>query len=365
LVTRAVTLQEQLLADAPDNRQIVYQTAESYVALSVLHDNLREFDAALEAVQRAEEILDGFPPRPENINEYQTFTRIRLQKSDLLILLGRHDEAMHLLGMTDFDSATREQRANKLQFESRALLKDGKFQEAWNTATEARLIYESNRGNIFARGGVAGILFDIGLIEMEMGKLADAENTFKLSTEVYDEVGSMIPYHETFACGAGQSHMNLGDVRLRLAKLQPSIDSLNRANEIFAVILDGNKVRDVYFEYAVDVELLRYDALMESDSVVSASEAVNRAQALFMNLPTPKPADGVSSDKTEKTNKWKLERSIDILLKQIRMAESVESSNSTAHVKQAEKILAYIESHFSIAGEVLQDAVKRLHALQN
>ena len=342
LVFRAVDLQETLLSDQPQNRQIIYETAESYIALSVFHENMREFDSALEAIDKALDLLEQAPPKEGDLLEQQTANRAKMEKTGLLVLLDRHDEAMAILDLTEVETDIPFQQAQKINQMAKALHQQGKLDEAWFKFNSSRLIYESNPGNIFSKGGLADVLLYIGFVEIDMERWFDAEVTLLEAVKVFDEAGSQMPYHATFACSAGQAHRHLGMARLEIGKSDLAMQSLDRAAEIFDVIIDQDNKRPVYLEYAVEIDCLRIQWLIERGRLATALEVVKSAQSDFDRLPLPADSSSVAKEKVEQD--WETVASLakKLLRFRVQIAESeqVTQRQSEQQLEKARKMLS-------------------------
>ncbi len=362
-IERAVQLQLQLLSDGPKNRRVIYETAESYIALSVLHEECREFDQALAALDEADLLLAVVPPNENNVDEQQSFSRIKMQKADLLITLGRDDEALEILDVTDVRASTIHQQTSKIRKQARLLANEGNLEQAWVKANEARLMLEATPGNIFSRGGLADLLYEIGRIEIDLGRFREAEDTLVRAGEVYDEVATQIPYHEAFYCTAGLNHKALGETRNKLGMQESAKASFERSKQIFDALVQSNKTRAVFQEYAAQVEYARFEIFFDEANYGQAESALDDAQTHFENLPLPISTAGIAKDKVANDNLFKKTMAIEIFKARVLLAETMDKEFKPRHREQATKIKKYLEDCFGDHGSDYQSLVQRLGRL--
>ena len=364
LVVRAVELQERLLADDPGNRRIIYETADSYSALSVLHEQLRQFDEALKAADNAIDLVLRTPPRPDNQVEQQTDHRARLQKSEILVMLNRNEEALEVLSLTNIKRDNAHQLAQRIKGEARILENQNKHKEAWLKANEAKLIYEAIPPDIFSKGGYADVLYQIGIIEIASSQFDYAEQSLLKAIDVYNDVGSQIPYHETLACSAGMAHWNLAWARKQLGK-STAIESITESAGIFDVLLDHNDVRPVYLEYACQVYGFKSDLLIDDGLIEEAVDALDQAQSIFEKIPLPKHGEGIATDKTESDNLRAKDIAIELIERRLIVAEKSSDKNICGtQLQQIETMLLFLNTHFSDFADSIEELESRLIELK-
>jgi len=225
ILSRAINLQEQLLADDSTNSKIIFETAKVYKLEAMAHREALDYAKGLISIERARSILK-MSNREKWKEEQQTdWLSIEYMQAQMLIGLGRTDEAKEVHARLRAFTNEPLRSAFVICRQANILLGESRFREAWLENKNALLVLESafdenakstqhspkkgphSRGasfNFLVLGQKVDILHGICNCELAMEQFEDAEATSAQAIELIQQLQKAIPMHErcvSMECG--------------------------------------------------------------------------------------------------------------------------------------------------------------------
>lgn len=349
IVERAIELQQQLISDRPQDRQIVFETAESYLALGVLLDDCRENESAFEMLNLAAELIDRFPANSLSPVERSIANRIITWRASNLMTLGRNQEALQLLTLHDPNPSNYPQIADQLQKTARGLQLENRLDEAWFELQKARLMLESVKGNIFVKASLATMHRELGMLERKRESFQMAEDHLLKCIELNEFVGEQISFHESLAENTGLAYLHLSQTRLELGKPDLAVENARKSAEFFDYIHEFNRIVPRYPVYSIESRLIEVQVLSESnepDDCRKVSDLVMECDALFQAIPDPKDDESISSRRFKDQKRELAEKLLENHVKLVERSNLDLPELAEKHLGKSDEYLEYLTSHF-------------------
>lgn len=184
IAKRAVDLQVQLLNEAPEDDELILQTAHAYRQFATVLNDLSEYDEALDAINSAIELVE--PSQGEENFESSKMASVRV-KSAILTYSQRPEEAIAALNEaeTNTELPLLELARNRMQ-DGVAKMNADRLDDAIVDFETALVIYESIDDPHITDLEMARLFLFYGVTEMKMNRLDEAEQKVDSARSIFE-----------------------------------------------------------------------------------------------------------------------------------------------------------------------------------
>jgi tetratricopeptide (TPR) repeat protein len=218
ILSRAINLQEQLLADDPNNSKVILETANVYKLEAMAHRETLDYAKGLISMERACSIMEMFDREKWTREQKTDWLSIQYMRAQMLIGLDRTDEAKEIHAKLRAFTNEPLRTAFVICKQAEMLFEEGRFREAWlenrnamlvleasfgfnekstKTSSKERLHSHGNRFDFLVVGQRVDMLHVICRCELAMEQFEDAETTAVHAIELMQQLKSAIPMHES------------------------------------------------------------------------------------------------------------------------------------------------------------------------
>jgi len=235
---RAVSLQNRLLQDEPDNQDVIIQTAICYEQLGLVLYSLRDHESGLQALSHASELIADISEDLPLLEKLKA--AIRQAKANVLNALDRHDEAAEVLmqGIAD-----RQPADVALAFQSSGFTRKlaGDLPAAEVDLRNSIVLRKAVGGPVFLmQGDLAISCLYLGSVERELGRFEEAEATLAEALDYQSNTIAGASFHESMEETMSRIEYELGHVRGTLEKFDSAIELLERATARMKMLTKWN-----------------------------------------------------------------------------------------------------------------------------
>jgi len=297
---RAVDLQLQLLREEPNDPNVVFQTAYAYNQFSTILYDLSEFDQSLLAVTEALRIVEPFS---ERIKIDDLKQRLVHRKAAVLRALQRYEEAAQVIDDTNQMESLSDLNKARTFFQRGMGNVSGRRdpESAKADFKKAAAIYNELEKPGHVKREIGQNLFFLGLAEMYLGNLEEAQVPIENALEMFEELFEAVHLSrssEAIVEDMGRCYLSLGQIshaKLKEIGLPANAKStiatearqqFEKAAELFREVFNINPGRNGAYGMLVMALELHIQLEIERRSATQAKSVLEQLDALFPIVPT-------------------------------------------------------------------------------
>ena len=254
LIARAIGLQAKLLEENPDDFDVRYETARSYLNVAESEILLRNHDVALDACEKGLAIVDQTKKDDVNTAMVELRSHLVLQQARSLGVLGRTEEVLALIDSAEMQTNDPAAEVVKFMERGRALLNSNDNHSAWEEFGKGLVFLECQpkSENAFAKimvdSHISILLYYKGTAESKLGRFGSARGNLEQSIEIIEPVMQAAGYHASMADTLSETFGELGEVCFQLGDYEAAITHLEAAIDGFDELYKRNEKVSRYLE---------------------------------------------------------------------------------------------------------------------
>ena len=253
LTQRAVTLQNRLLEEDPENDELKYNTANAYLHLGRVLTDLQDYGGSIECYGDGLSLLDSM----ENLDgEDELRARLTTAKAGAYRLLGDFDKAAELLAIdpTADPKGTRNE-ATRLRDVGHNLVDAGDPASGLIQLQRSAIIYETLNDDLISLGNYVFCLYLQSQAEIDLGLLMDAEQTLTNALDKQQFIISQASFHERMEEMLGMIEKQLGKVQDELGENGKAQQQLLTATERYEMLCEWAPKTRRYLDGLLEIRL--------------------------------------------------------------------------------------------------------------